>query len=154
MENRITTGTLVALACSAALAFAAQRPAPRPGSAPVPRPSVIGTQTDSKETSTATITGCVQPGAGPKTYVLAESPSALAPAGAATQPPDKRDRGTRYELLSDGTIDLSKLIGRQVEASGTVSKPAVSSDEHKATTRADVLPKFTAKSLRETGASC
>ena len=154
MENRITTGTILALVCSAALAFAAQRPTPHVGSAPVARPSVIGTQTDSKETSTATVTGCVQPGAGPKTYVLAESPSALAPAGAATQPPTTRDRGTRYELLSDGTIDLSKLIGRQVEASGTVSKPAVSSNEHKATTRADALAKFSLKSLRETGASC
>ncbi|HEV8393908.1 MAG TPA: hypothetical protein VGQ37_06520 [Vicinamibacterales bacterium] len=154
MENRITTGTILALVCCAALAFAAQRPTPHVGSAPVARPSVIGTQTDSKETSTATVTGCVQPGAGPKTYVLAESPSALAPAGAPTQPAATRDRGTRYELLSDGTIDLSKLIGRQVEASGTVSKPAVSANDHKATTRADALPKFSVKSLRETGASC
>ena len=135
MDNRITTGTIVALACSAGLALAAQR-------------------TDSKETSTATVTGCVQPGAGPKTYVLAESPSALAPPGAAKAPLPESDRGTRYELLSDGTLDLSKLVGRQVEASGTVSKPAISSKEHKATTRADELSKFTAKSLRETGASC
>jgi len=154
MEKRITTGTIVALVCSAALSYAAQRPQPRVGSAPVARPSVVGAQTDSKETSTATITGCVQPGAGPKTYVLAESPSALAPAGAATPPASARDRGTRYELFSEGTIDLSKLIGRQVEASGTVSKPAVASSPDKATTRADALDKFTVKSLRETGASC
>ena len=156
MKRRITTGTIAALACSAAMAFAApQRPQPAVGSAPVARPSVIGAQTDSKQTSTATITGCVQPGAGPKTYVLAESPSALAPAGAPTNtPPSARDRHTRYELLSDATIDLSKLVGRQVEASGTVAKPAVSSDDRKSTTRADVLPKFTATSLRETGASC
>ena len=128
MENGITTGTMVALAFSAALAFAApQRSQP------------------SKETSTATVTGCVQPGAGPKTYVLAESPSALIPPGAAAQPVPARDRGMRYELLPDDTIDLSKLVGRQVEASGTVSKPAVSSKG---------LPKFTLKSIRETGASC
>jgi hypothetical protein len=134
MGNRITTGTMVALAFSAALAFAAQRPQPGVGSAPAPRPSVVG--------------------AGPKTFVLAESPSALAPAGAATPPLAARDRGTRYELLSDGTIDLAKLVGRQVEASGTVSKLAVSSKAEKSTTRPDALPKFTAKSLRETGASC
>ena len=140
MENRITTGTIVALAFSAVLALAAQqRPQPVAGS---------------PETSTATVTGCVQPGAGPKTYVLAESPSALTPAGAAAQPVPTRDRGTRYELVPDDTIDLSKLVGRQVEASGTVSKPAVSSNERKGTTRSDVLPKFTLKSLRETGASC
>ena len=139
MENRVTTGTMVALAFSAAaLAFAAQRPEPAK---------------ESKETATATVTGCVQPGAGPKTYVLAESPSALIPPGAAAQPPQARDRGTRYELLPDDTIDLSKLVGRQVEASGTVSKPAASSGQ-KGTTKSDVLPKFTLKSIRETGASC
>jgi hypothetical protein len=153
MENRITTGTIIALACSAALAFAAQRPTPGVGSAPVARPSVVGANSDSKESSSATVTGCVQPGAGPKTYVLVEAPSALSPAGAVPPAPD-RNRGTRYELLSDGTLDLSKLVGRQVEASGTLSKPAVSSSERKSTTRPDALPKFTAKSMRETGASC
>jgi len=152
MNMRISTGTLVALACSAALGYAAQQPRAGAGAAPVPRPSVVGANTDSKETTTATVTGCVQPGAGPKTFVLVESPSALAPAGATTA--TTRDRGTRYELLSDGTLDLANLVGRQVEASGTVSKPAVSSDPHKGTTRSDVLPKFSAKSLRETGASC
>ena len=155
MENKITTGTILALACSAALTFAAQRPTPSPGTAaPVARPSLVGANKDSKETSAATLTGCVQPGAGAKTYVLAESPSALTPPGAATAPAQTRDRGTRYELFSEGTLDLSKLVGRQVEVSGTVSKPAVSSDPHKSTTRSDVLPKFSAKSLRETGASC
>jgi hypothetical protein len=138
MQNRITTGTMVALAFSAALAIAAQRPQ---------------SGTESKESSSATVTGCVQPGAGPKTFVLAESPSALVPPGAAAQPAQARDRGTRYELLSDDTIDLSKLVGRQVEASGTVSKPAVASND-KSTKRTDALPKFTLKSIRETGASC
>jgi len=152
METRITTGTVVALACCAVFTLAAQQPRPGSGTAPTPRPSVVGANTDSKVTSTATITGCVQPGAGPKTFVLAESPSALAPPGATTA--TARDRGTRYELLSDGTLDFSKLIGRQVEASGTVSKPAVSADDSKSTTRSDTLSKFTVKSLRETGASC
>jgi hypothetical protein len=154
METRVTTQTLLALACSAVLGYAApQQPRPGSGAPPVARPSVVGTNTDARESSTATVTGCVQPGAGAKTFVLAESPSALTPAGAASS--TSRDRGTRYELFSaDATIDLSKLIGRQVEASGTVSKPAVSSDEKKSTTRSDALPKFTVKSLRETGASC
>jgi hypothetical protein len=152
METRVTTGTVIALACCAGLAIAAQQPRPSPNSPPTPRPSVVGANTDSKETSTATITGCVQPGAGPKTFVLAESPSALAPAGATK--PASRDRGARYDLFSAGTIDLSKLVGRQVEASGTVSKPAASSDAAKSTTRSDALPKFTVESLRETGASC
>ena len=152
MESRITTGTIISLACSAVLGLAAQQPGPGPSVPPVPKPSVVGANTDSKETSTATVTGCVQPGAGPKTFVLAESPSALAPAGATTA--TTRDRGTRYELLPDGALDLAKLVGRQVEASGTVSKPAVSSDTSKSTTRSDALPRFTVKSVRETGASC
>src|SRR5574339_834115 len=80
MENRVTTGTMVALAFSAALAFAAHRQQPEKES------------TKARETSTATVTGCVQPGAGPKTYVLAESPSALVPPGAAALPPQARDR--------------------------------------------------------------
>jgi hypothetical protein len=155
MTQRQLVSTALACVCAGTLSSAAQRPpSPGVGSAPVARPSVVGSNTDSKETSIATVTGCVQPGAGPKTYVLAESPSALAPPGAATPPPQTRDRGTRYELFSDGTIDLAKLVGRQVEANGTVSKPAVSSNERKSTTRPDALPKFALKSLRETGSSC
>jgi hypothetical protein len=154
MTKTVFVSAFIASAMAATLSYGAQRPQPGVGSAPVARPSVVGAQTDSKETSTATVTGCVQPGAGPKTFVLAESPSALAPTGAPKTPLPDRDRGTRYELLSDGTLDLAKLVGRQVEASGTVSKPAISSKEQKTTTRADALPKFTAKSLRETGASC
>jgi hypothetical protein len=154
MTKTLFVSAFLASAVSATLSYGAQRPQPGVGSAPVARPSVVGAQTDSKESSTATVTGCVQPGAGPKTYVLAESPSALAPAGAPKTPLPERDRGTRYELLSDGTLDLSKLVGRQVEASGTVSKSAVSSKDSKATTRADELAKFTVKALRETGASC
>lgn len=154
MTHRLIVSTLFACACAVGLTAEAQRPTSRPGSAPVARPSVVGTNNDSKESTTATVTGCVQPGAGAKTFVLAESPSPLTPPGTATAPAQTRDRGTRYELYSEGTLDLSKLVGRQVEASGTVSRPAVSSDERKATTRPDALPKFTAKSVRETGASC
>ena len=153
MTHRHVVSTILAFVCATALSSAAQRPSPRPGSAPVARPGVVGTQKDSKQSSAATITGCVQPGAGLKTYVLAESPSPLAPTGAAVSP-HTRERGARYELVSDGAIDLSKLVGRQVEASGMVSKPAVSADEKKATTRPDALSTFTLKSLRETGASC
>src|SRR5689334_12243599 len=127
--------TILACVCATGLSSAAQRPQSPPGSAPVARAAVVGANQDSKETSTATLVGCVQPGAGPKTFVLAESPSALAPESAVKEPPQTRDRGTRYDLFAEGALDLSKLVGRQVEASGTVSKPAVSSNEHKSTTR-------------------
>jgi hypothetical protein len=152
MRVQHITWTALTFALAMAVGLSAQVPRPGGSAAPTPRPSVVGTNTDSKETSSETLTGCVQPGAGPKTFVLAESPSALAAPGATN--PTTRDRGTRYELLSDGTLDLAKLVGRQVEASGTVAKPAASSDPGKSTTRSDVLPKFTVKSLRETGASC
>jgi len=117
---------------------------------------VAGAGVDTKKVTddNATVVGCVQPGAGPKTFVLAESPSPLAPVGDAA-PANNRDRGARYDLFtSDGTIDLAKLVGRQVEANGTLAKPAVSSDEKKRTSEPGALSKFTAKSIRETGASC
>jgi len=71
-----------------------------------------------------------------------------------TKPVTIREGGSRYQLFTDGTIDLSKLVGREVHANGTISKPAVSSDEHKATTVVDAIPKMTVKTLRETGSAC
>jgi hypothetical protein len=151
MQNKITTGTLAALVFSAALGYAAQQPGV--GAPPVAH-AKVGTNTDSRVTSTATITGCVQPGAGPMTFVLAESPSPLAPPDAAPAAAPTRDHGTRYELFSESSIDLSKLVGRQVEASGTLSKPAASANPNRSTSRPDALPKFTAKTVRDTGSSC
>jgi hypothetical protein len=116
---------------------------------------VVGAGVDRQKSvdDDVTVVGCVQPGAGPKTFVLAQSPSPLAPAGLAPPAPG-RDRGTRYELYADGSVDLSKMVGRLVEANGAVTKPAASSDEKKKTTQSDLLPKLTAKSIRETGGSC
>jgi hypothetical protein len=158
MENRMTAGTVAALLCGAALAYGAQHPragAPPVGRPPVAQPSVVGAGIDRQKSvdDNVTVVGCVQPGAGAKTFVLAESPSPLAPAGLAP-PATERDRGTRYELYADGSIDLSKLVGRLVEANGAVTKPAASSNEKKRTTQSDALSKFTAKSIRETGGSC
>jgi len=86
--------------------------------------------------------------------MLMETLSVLTPEGAAPKPAAIRDGGTKYQLFTDGTIDLSKLVGREVHANGTVSKPAVSSDPAKATTLVDAVPKFTVKTLTETGSSC
>ncbi len=157
MHDRITGGTFVALACSAVLAYAAQQPRPGVGAPPVAQPSVVGAQLDrdAKETKTedVVVTGCVQPGAAPKTYVLAQTPSALVPAGAASASPSVRDRGTRYELSADG-VDLQKLVGRQVEASGSViTTIGPSRDAHGAPDK-DALAKLKAKSVRETGPTC
>ena len=151
--NRRMISAVLACVCATTISYADQ--GQRPGSAPRPRP-VPGTNRDSKEgTETSAVTGCVKPGTEPKTYLLLETLSFLTPEGAAPKPVAIRDGGSRYQLFTeDATIDLSKLVGREVHAKGTVSKPAVSSDESKATTRADALSTFIAKSLTETGAAC
>jgi len=150
--NRRIVSAVLACVCAATISYADQ--GQRPGSAPRPRP-VPGSNRDSKEgTTTSAVTGCVKPGTEPKTYLLMETLSVLTPEGAPPQPVTIRDGGSRYQLFTDGTIDLSKLLGREVHAKGTVSKPAVSSDESKATTRPDALSTFTVTSLSETGAAC
>ena len=153
MTQRQVVSAVLACVFGATLSYAGQ--GQRVGTSPRPRPAV-GSNTDSKDTdsTTHTLTGCVQAGVGPKTYILAETLGVLTPQGAAPQPVKIRDGGTKYQLFSDGTIDLSKLVSREVSVTGSVSKPAVSSDPQKATTRPDALSKLTIKSLRETGASC
>jgi len=154
--NRRMISAVLACVCATTITYADQ--GQRPGSAPRPRP-VPGSNRDAKETETSAVTGCVklatEPRTEPKTYLLLETLSVFTPEGAAPQPVVIRDGGSRYQLFTeDATIDLSKLVGREVTAKGTVSKPAVSSDESKSTTRPDAVPTFTAKSLTETGASC
>ena len=150
--HRRMISAVLACVCATAITYADQ--GQRPGSAPRPKP-VPGSNRDSRESTTSAVTGCVKPGTEPKTYLLLETLSVLTPEGAAPQPVVIRDGGSRYQLFTeDATIDLSKLVGREVSAKGTVSKPAVSSDDSKATTRPDALSTFTAKSLNETGAAC
>ena len=150
--NRRMISAVLACVCATTISYADQ--GQRPGSAPRPKP-VPGSNRDSKEgTTTSAVTGCVKPGTEPKTYLLLETLSLLTPEGAAPKPVTIREGGSRYQLFTDGTIDLSKLVGREVHANGTISKPAVSSDEHKATTVVDAIPKMTVKTLRETGAAC
>jgi len=150
--NRRMISAVLACVCATTISYADQ--GQRPGSAPRPRP-VPNSNRDSKEGSTTSaVTGCVKPGTEPKTYLLMETLSVLTPEGAAPKPVTIREGGSRYQLFTDGTIDLSKLVGREVHANGTISKPAVSSDEHKATTVVDAIPKMTVKTLRETGSAC
>jgi hypothetical protein len=85
---------------------------------------------------------------------VAETLSLLTPEGAAPRPVTVRDGGTRYQLLTDGTIDLAKLVNREASVSGNVSVPAVSSDTQKSTTRPEALGKLTVKTLKPTGAAC
>ncbi|HET9267857.1 MAG TPA: hypothetical protein VFO31_06820 [Vicinamibacterales bacterium] len=152
-QRQVVVSAVLACVCGAALSYADQ--GQRPGSAPRPRPTV-GTNRDSKDTEgeSHTLTGCVLAGTAPKTYIVAETLSLLTPEGAAPRPVTVRDGGTRYQLLTDGTIDLSKLVNREVSVTGNVSVPAVSSDTQKSTTRPEALSTLTVKSLKATGASC
>jgi hypothetical protein len=155
MMKRQVVSAVLACVCGATLSYADQ--GQRPGSAPRPRPTV-GTNRDSQdaEEETHTLTGCVlaAAGSGPKVYILAETLSILQPQGTAPKPATVRDGGTRYQLLSDGVTDLAKLVNHEVSVNGSVTRPAVSSDPKKSTTRPDALAKLTIKSLRETGAPC
>jgi hypothetical protein len=152
-QRQVVVSAVLACFCSAALSYADQ--GQRPGSAPRPRPTV-GTNRDSKDTEGEphTLTGCVLPGTAPKTYIVAETLSLLTPEGAAPRPTTVRDGGTRYQLVTDGTIDLAKLVQREVSVNGTVSVPAVSSDPQKSTTRPDALSKLAIRSIKETGVAC
>ena len=152
-QRQVVVSAVLACVCGATLSYADQ--GQRPGSAPRPRPTV-GTNRDSKDTEgeAHTLTGCILQGTAPKTYIVAETLSLLTPEGAAPRPVTVRDGGTRYQLLTDGTIDLLKLVNREVSVTGNVSVPAVSSDTQKSTTRPEALSTLTVKTLKATGASC
>jgi hypothetical protein len=155
MMKRQVVSAVLACVCGATLSYADQ--GQRPGTAPRPRPTV-GTNRDSQDSDAEThlLTGCVlaPSGSGPKVYILAETLSLLQPQGAAPKPVKVRDGGTRYQLLSDGTTDLAKLVNHEVSVNGVVTRPAVSSDPKKSTDRADALAKLTIKSVKQTGAAC
>ena len=154
MRKRQVVSAMLVGFFGASLSYADQ--GQRPGAAPRPRPTV-GTNRDSQdpEAETHTLTGCVlQTGTAPKTYVLAETLSLLQPEGTAPKPVKVRDGGNRYQLFTETPTDLSKLVHREVSVTGEVTRPAVSSDPKKSTTRPEALAKLTVKSLRETGAAC
>lgn len=155
MNKRKVVSAMLACVCGATLSYADQ--GQRVGTAPRPRPTV-GTNRDSKESEgeAHTMTGCVlaPSDSGLKVYILAETLSVLQPEGAAPKPAQVRDGGTRYQLLSDGTTDLAKLVNREVSVSGSVTKPAVSSDPKKSTTRPDAMEKLTIKTVKDLGIPC
>ena len=84
MENRVTTGTMVALAFSAALAFAAPQRSQPP-----------------KETSTATVTGCVHP----RIVDMITD-------GAASVTPSAMARPTRNKKLASDRVRASNRCSR------------------------------------------
>ena len=117
METRITTGTFVALACSVVLVYAAPQKRPPSSGAP-PGASATGHLGDG-DTPTTTITGCLRQGSSPRSFVLTQSPGTSVPNGGIGSAGARDPQGIRYELVPDSKTDLSKMVGHQVQATGT-----------------------------------
>lgn len=151
MENRVTGGTMIALACSAIMGYAAQQPPATSAPTPAPRPSKTpSAQSEPKDKDTTTVIGCVQAGATPRQFVLASSPNVNAPAGLAPT----LDKATRYELIPDATTDLQKLVGKQVEVKGAVTKNLIAPHDNDGAPSRDAASRLVARSIKETGTSC
>lgn len=154
--RRVFTGTLVAAMLGAVALVGAQQPsAPqKPGDVPGEVRSEAKSQIDAK---TQTITGCIQKGAGPDSFILAEAGTgAAAPAPGAK--PGEKPAGTSgatksYALMAKPSEDLSKHVGHRVEITGTVAPaPPAAAGAPAAST----LPKeaLAVQSVKMVSASC
>jgi hypothetical protein len=131
METRVTTGTFVALACSAVLVYAApQRTNPSTGA-----PPGAGATDRERARQTETISGCVQQGASAKAFVLASAPH------------------TTWELLSASKTDLSKMVGKRVEVTGMAVIGPTGTEPSRAPGDAGVT-RFMVKTIKPTAGSC
>lgn len=123
MENRITTGTLVAVGLSAVLAYAApqqpHQPQP-PRQQPAQPAGAPPGASDRGRDGATTITGCPQQGSTKESYVLVQSPATSVSQGGIGTAGARPVQGNRYHLIGSPT-DLSKMIGKQVQATGTVT---------------------------------
>jgi hypothetical protein len=135
METRITTGTFVALACSAVLGYAA----PQPG-------------TDRNNRGQTTLTGCLQQGSSPRSYVLVQSPGSSVPDGGVGTVGGRGENGNRYDLVLDSRTDASAMVGKQVQVTGMETAAPV----HPQTRGFAVggLTRFTVKAIKQTGSEC
>jgi hypothetical protein len=148
METRVTTGTVVALACSAVLGFAApQQTSPSTGA-----PPGAGATERERARQTETISGCVQQGATAKAFVLAPSPVSAPAAGAGAAGAHERQH-TTWELLPDSKTDLSKMVGKRVEVTGMAVIGPTGTEPSRAPGNAGVT-RFMVKTIRPTAGSC
>ena len=72
MENRITTGTFIALACSAVLAYAAPQNRPHPSTTSGTKAARVGHER--QQSRIATVDGCPAQASSPKKSQPDESP--------------------------------------------------------------------------------
>jgi hypothetical protein len=145
MESRVTTGTVVALACSAVLGFAApQQTNPSTGA-----PPGAGATERERARQTETISGCVQQGASAKAFVLASAPASAPAAGAGVA----ATQHTTWELLPDSKTDLSKMVGKRVEVTGMAVIGPTGTESSRAPGNAGVT-RFMVKTIKPTAGSC
>ena len=117
--GRVFTGTLAAAMFGAvALVGAQQAPAApqKPAEQTAARPP--------SDVKTQTITGCVRPGTGADSFVLAESAAVAAPAPgekAGEKPAGTSGASKNYALMAKPGEDLSKHVNHKIEVTGTLS---------------------------------
>jgi hypothetical protein len=124
--GRVFTGTFAAVMFGAVALVGAQQPPAAPQ-----KPAEQSAAKPQSDAKTTTITGCVRPGAGVDSFVLAESAAAAAPAPG--EKPGEKPAGTTgasksYSLMAKPGEDLGKHVNHRIEVTGTVSPapPAVS----------------------------
>jgi hypothetical protein len=149
MESRVTTGTLLALACSAVMALAApQQTNPSTGA-----PPGAGATERERARQTETISGCVQQGASAKAFVLASAPGSAPAAGAGGGASAHPPQHATWELLPDSKTDLSKLVGKRVEVTGMAVIGPTGAEPSRAPGNAGVT-RFTVKTIKPIAGSC
>jgi hypothetical protein len=121
MQTRITTGTVVALALGVVLVYAApaqQRPQPsqpHTGTPPGAKPAGIGSDRQQQNT---TVTGCLRRGSSAHSFVLTQTPGSSVPDGGVGTVGGRPQEGNRYQLVAASGIDLSQMVGQQVQVTG------------------------------------
>ncbi len=114
---RVFTGTLAAAMFGAVTLVGAQQP---PAPAAPQKPAEQSAARPPADVKTQTITGCVRPGTGADSFVLAESAAPVAP-GAGEKPAGTSGASKNYALMAKPGEDLSKHVNHKIEVTGIVS---------------------------------
>jgi hypothetical protein len=147
--------------CAATVAFAvtvsAQEPTTKPQTTPQPA---------AKSEKTMTISGCIQKGADASSFVLSNV-TAVPPAGATgatgttggAGAPSGPKPESKYSLVADPSVDLSKHVGHKVEITGSPAAEAKSAPRGEpgappAAAGASGEAKFQVSSLKMVSATC
>lgn len=169
MERRITTGTMVAMAFSVVLAYAAPHQQPRdesqqprqrepqthtPPSAGAPPGAATPGIGGDKGQETTTMIGCLHQGTSPRSFVFTQSPGTSVPNGGVGTAGAREQQGNRYDLIPDSKTDLSKMVGKQVEVTGARAGTQATPPGQTRNSSDAALTRFTLKTIKQTGPSC